>query len=205
MSDVDRAIREIADIRAQMAMSTRFRGYAPGVVGVIGLAALALLAMQIAWPARFAADDRQFVLLWGLLMAAGFLVIGTEAIVRAHRENGRMAHPMLAAAMRVVVPTGMISAAVPLVVLAYAPDAAWIVPGIWQMLIGLVAFASYPSMPRSIVWPGAWFQGSGAAGLIMAGQHGALTPLLVGVPFAIGHLGIALSLAEAEGSVGNGG
>lgn len=196
MSDVERAIAQIADIRAQLAASTRFRGYAPEAVGMMGLLSLMITLIQIAWPARFASSDQQFVIFWGLLLAAGCFLIAFEAVVRTLRDNNGMASPILLSAMRVVLPGAIMTAAVPAVVLVYAPQVSWIVPGIWQMLIGLVAFASYPSMPRTIVWPGAWFLLFGAAGLFLAGQHGGLTPILVGGPFIIGHLAIAWTLSD---------
>ncbi|KHK91227.1 hypothetical protein [Novosphingobium malaysiense] len=70
MSDVDRAIAQIADIRAQLAVSTRFSGFAPAAVGMVGLMSVMITVLQLAWPHRFAADDTQFVIIWGLLMAS---------------------------------------------------------------------------------------------------------------------------------------
>ncbi|MCJ2188676.1 hypothetical protein [Novosphingobium beihaiensis] len=196
MSEVEQAIAQIADIRAQLAASTRFRGYAPEAVGMIGLLSLMIMLMQLVWPARFAESDQQYVMIWGLLMAAGCLLIAAEAILRTRRARDHMAQPMLLSAMRIVVPAAVIAAAVPVAILAYAPKAAWIVPGIWQMLISLVAFASYATMPRRIVWPGAWFLLSGSAGLFLAGAQGGLTPLVVGVPFVAGHFAIAWALSD---------
>lgn len=198
MSEVEQALAQIADIRAQLAASTRFRGYAPEAVGTVGAMSLAALLLELLWPESFAASDRQLVMTWGLLLAAGCLAIAVEAIVRTLREDDRMASPMLLGALRVIFPGCVIVLVVPFVVLAYAPQVAWIVPGIWQMLIGFVAFASWSSMPRRIVWPAAWYLVSGAAGLILAGRLGGLTPLMVGVPFVVGHCAIAWVLMEKE-------
>ncbi|MCJ2176955.1 hypothetical protein [Novosphingobium album (ex Hu et al. 2023)] len=198
MSEVEQAIAQIADIRAQLAASTRFRGYAPEAVGVVGLLSLMITVMQVVWPDRYAANDQQYVLIWGLLMAAGCLLIAGEAILRTYRTSDRMAHPMLISAMRTVIPATVMAAVIPAAVLVYAPQAAWIVPGFWQMQISLVAFASYSMMPRKIIWPGAWFLFSGGAGLFLAGAHGGLTPLVAGAPFVIGHFAIAWALRERK-------
>ena len=199
MSEVEQAIAQIADIRAQLAASTRFRGYAPEAVGVIGLLSLMIMLLQLAWPGHFAAGDRQYVLVWGLLMAAGCLLIAVEALLRTRRAKDHMARPMLLSAIRIVVPATVIAATVPLAVLAYAPQVSWIVPGVWQMLIGLVAFASYSTMPRRIVWPAAWFLLSGVVGLFLAGAQGGLTPLVAGGPFVAGHFAIAWALSDKGG------
>lgn len=198
MSDVEQAIAQIADIRARLAASSRFHGYAPESVALLGLLSLALIVVQMGWPDRFAGSDQQIVRTWGLLLLAGFLGIAVDAIFRTLRDNDRMASPALVSALRVVVPGTVMAAGVPVAVLAYAPQACWIVPGIWQMLIGLVTFGSYPLMPRRIVLPGAWYMLSGLAALFLAGRQGGLSPALVGAPFVVGHLAIAWILFDRE-------
>jgi hypothetical protein len=198
MSDVQQAIAQIADIRAQLAASTRFRGYAPGAVGMVGLLSLLVLLMQVIWPDRFAANDGQIVLAWGLVLTGGCVAIAVEAVVRTLRANDGMANKMLFAAMRVLVPGIVVAVAVPAAVLTYAAEVTWIVPGIWQMIIGLAAFASYSSMPRGIVWPAAWCLLCGAVGMFVAGGNGGLTPLLAGGPLVVAHLSIAWVLLDKE-------
>jgi hypothetical protein len=102
-----------------------------------------------------------------------------------------MAAAMLQGASRTVLPISATGIVVAAVVLAYAPAMAWIVPGIWQMLIGLVAFASYATMPRAIVWPAAWYLAAGAAVMALSGASGSISPLLAGGPLVIGHFAIA--------------
>lgn len=191
MSDVERAIAQIADIRAQIAASTRFRGYAPEMVAVIGLVSLLLMLAQIAWPARLAVNDRQQVLTWGALLVVAGLVMAIEAISRSRREHGGMAGAMLQGALRTVLPVTIVGIVVAVAVLVYAPQLCWLLPGIWQMLIGVIAFASFATMPRAIVWPAAWYICSGAAVLMTSGRLGLVTPLLAGGPFVAGHFAIA--------------
>ena len=198
MSDVEQAIAQIADIRARLAASSRFRGYAPESVAILGLLSAVLTAMQVLWPDRFAASGVQLVRDWGLLLAGGCLCIAAEAVLRTLRANDGMASPALLTALRVVIPSTVMAASVCAAVIVYAPQACWIVPGTWQMLIGLAVFSSYPFMPRRIAWPGTWFMISGAAGLFLAGRQGDLSPLQVGVPFVVGHVGIAWALFEKE-------
>lgn len=198
MSEVEHALAQIADIRAQLAATTRFRGYAPEAVGMVGVMSLGALLLELVWPRRFAASDGQLVMTWGLLLAAGCLAIAIEAIVRTLRANDRLASSMLFGALRVVVPGSVIALVVPFAVLAHAPQVSWIVPGVWQMLIGFVAFASWSSMPRGIVWPAAWYLGTGALGVFLAGSAGELSPLVVGLPFVVGHFAIAWVLMDKE-------
>lgn len=199
MNDIEKAISDISDIRSRMAASTRFRGYAPEAVAVIGMVSLLVMAAQLAWPDRLAASDRQQVLVWGTVLLASGLTVGVEAIARSRHEHGGMAGSMLQGAMRIVVPVMLVSAAIALAVLAYAPEATRLLPGAWQMLIGVVAWASYPTMPRGIVWPALWYLGSGAGVMLLAGNAGALSPLLCGGPLVVGHLAIAWVLYREGG------
>lgn len=194
MNDLDHALAQVSQIRLQLAATTRFRGYAPEAVAVIGMVALLVTVAQSLWPARYAASDRQLVLAWGMVLVVSSLAIATEAIARARSQHGGMARSMLHSAMRVVLPITAVGAVIAAVVLAYAPQMAWIVPGIWLMLIGLVAFASYATMPRAIIWPGIWYIAAGAGVMVLAGRSGALAPWMIGGPMVVGHIAIALIL-----------
>lgn len=197
MGEIEQAIARIGDIRAQLAGQRRFRGYAPESVALLGLASLAVTLLQVFWPERFAPDDATIVRSWAMVMTGGFIGICVEATARTIHA-GDMAKASLAAALRVVLPATVMAAALPVAVLRFAPTASWIIPGFWHLLIGMVAFASYPQMPRRIVWPAGWYLATGTAGLLLAGSRGSLSPLLVGAPFIVGHFAIAWTLLEKE-------
>lgn len=191
MNDIERALSDISDIRSQLAASTRFRGYAPEAVAMIGLVSLAVMLAQIAWPDRLAASNAQQVLVWGAVLVASSITVVTEAITRSRRQHGGMAGAMMRGAFRIQMPTSAIGIVVAAVVYLRAPEALWIVPGLWQMLIGVVAFSSTTTLPRTIVWPALWYLLSGTAVMWLAGQDGQLTPLMTGGPLVAGHLAIA--------------
>jgi hypothetical protein len=199
MNDIERAISEISDIRSQLAASTRFHGYAPEAVAVIGLVSLGVMLAQIAWPAVLAANSAQIALVWGIVLLAGALTVAVEAISRSRRQHAGMAGAMLRGAMRVAAPVVLLGGIVGGCVLAFAPQTAWLLPGFWQMLAGIVAFASYTTMPRGIVWPGVWYLVCGALVMIGAGLRQDITPLMAGGPLVPGHLAIAW-LLHREGS-----
>ncbi|MCB2076291.1 MAG: hypothetical protein KDE55_01195 [Novosphingobium sp.] len=191
MNDVERALSEISDIRSRMAASTRFRGYAPEAVAISGLLSFVVMLAMMIWPERFAASDIQQALLWGAVMLAGSLTIFGEVIGRTRRQHGGMAEAMLRGAMRTVLPISLVCLVPALVVILHAPQVAWLLPGLWQMLIGVAAFASYSSMPRGIVWPASWYLLTGAAVTLVSASDNALSPLLCGIPFIVGHIWIA--------------
>ena len=191
MNDIERAISDISDIRSRLAASTRFHGYAPEAVAVIGLLSLAVVLAQLAWPGVLARDSAQVAVVWGIVIFASGTTMAAEAITRSRRQHGGMAGAMLRGAMRVAVPVMAVNIVTGVSVLTFAPEVSWLLPGVWQMLVGIVAFASYSTMPRGIVWPAAWYLLCGAVVTIAAGAAQSVTPLMAGGPYVVGHLVIA--------------
>jgi hypothetical protein len=191
VKDIERAISEISDIRSQLAASTRFRGYAPEAVAMIGFVSLGVMLAQIAWPDSLAASDSQQVLIWGAVLVASGLTMAGEAISRSRHQHGGMAGAMLKGAIRALLPICAVGVVVAAIVFLHAPEITWLLPGLWQMLVGVGVFASYSTMPRAIIWPALWFLVAGAAMMWLAGGKGHLTPLICGGPFVAGHLAIA--------------
>ena len=74
----------------------------------------------------------------------------------------------------------------PLFLLRYAPEAIWIMPGLWQLLVSLGIFASIRSLPRSMSLAGAWYFLGGFVGLVWASTTKTLSPWQMGVPFFLG-------------------
>jgi len=149
---------------------------------------------QLMAPQNFTGGDTGLVKLWGGMLLVGSLSILSEAVGRARRQHRTMARAMLASALRTVAPTGFACLVVTAVVLGRAPQFVWVLPGLWQILVGIAAFASYATMPRGIGWPALFYLGAGAMVLALSASRGALDPVLCGAPFIIGHLWIAFLL-----------
>lgn len=196
MNDIERALAQISDIKAQLAASTRFRGYAPEVlVGVAVLAALLTLALTV-WQDRLQTDGIQQVVIWGTFLVLANLAIGAEAVTRSRRQHGGMGPAMLQSALRIQLPVTAVGIIIAFGVCRYAPDAAWIVPGIWLLLIALVALASRPMLPDRVVWAGIWYLVTGTMAIVLAGQAERFSPWMFGVPHFVGHLFIAWVLKQ---------
>ena len=194
MNEIERAISEISDIRSQLAASTRFRGYAPEAVAMVGVLSLAVLLAQTVWPARLAANNAQIALVWGLVLLVSGAVIGIEAVSRARHRHGGMAAAMLRGAGLTAVPIGFAGLVIGVAVLVFAPELAWVLPGAWQMLVGVVGLGSHATLPRGILWPGLWYMVSGALVCLLSGLRQEITPAMAGIPFIIAHFAIAWSL-----------
>lgn len=196
MDQIERALSDIDAIRAQMASSTRFRGFAPELLVAIAGLCLLVLAAQALWSERLAASDLHHVLVWGTVLAVSQAVMAVEAVVRTRRLHGALADPLLHSALRSHLPFAAAAVILAIGVCRFAPDAAWLVPAIWLWLIALTACASQAFLPRRIGWAGVWYGLTGTGVLVLAGGGGGLAGWMVGLPLAIGHLLLAWALRD---------
>ncbi|WP_206046985.1 hypothetical protein, partial [Mangrovimicrobium sediminis] len=75
---------------------------------------------------------------------------------------------------------------------------AMLLPGLWQILVGLLGFSVVRSLPRNIVWVSAWYFACGAGVLMAAARVGQLQPWMMGVPLVLGQLMVAVIMNHAE-------
>ncbi len=197
MTDLERAMADVAFIQQRLAASTRFDALTPQAVGATGLLSLLAATAQTAWPEALAGDPARYVTFWTSVAIIAVALIGGEALGRARRLHGSMADVLIASALRLLLPFGVAGAALAFVLLRAAPDAAWMLPGLWQMLIALAGISAASSLPRAIVWPAGWYFASAAAVLMIAAGTRTLDPWLMGIPFGIGQIAVAYVLHRA--------
>ena len=197
MNDFDSALDDIASLREQLAASSRFQGLAPGVVALTGALAVALAAWQTA-------PHESNLFIWVLLAAICAFMIGTEAIIRARTLHRSMAGRMLSTTLNRFMPMAAAGAVAGIVVLLRVPEHARLLPGIWQLLMGVGIFAVLPSLPRQMIWAAAFYFVAAAGSLSLSGQDGAPTAWLMGVPFGIGQWIVAAILHHASKGTSHG-
>ncbi|SFR89498.1 hypothetical protein [Sphingomonas jatrophae] len=201
MSEIDHALSQLAFIQDRMAASTRFRGLAPVAVAGTGVLAAAVAAAQ---SLGFAGghDAIGFVLSWTVTAVAAAGLIGVEALDRARRLHAGMPDTMLAGTLRLLLPFGAVGAVATLVIVQSAPQVIWILPGLWQLLIALIGFSAAGTLPKAIMWPAGWYFLCGTATLLIAARSLSATPWMMGVPFGIGQILVAVILHRAGGRDG---
>lgn len=194
MNELDSALSQIADMRASMAAGTRFRGFAPEAVAFTALLALIVASAQSAFPETLAEGSLRYVAVWTAAAILASVVVAVEALARSRREHGPLADLLLGSALRLFLPFAAAGAAVAFILCRIAPEAAWALPGLWQILIALAGFAAGSALPRAIVWPAGWYFASGTMVLALAAQDATLSPWMMGAPFAVGQAWVALIL-----------
>ncbi|MFM1816668.1 MAG: hypothetical protein RLZ98_3363 [Pseudomonadota bacterium] len=199
MRDLDRALADISRIREQLAAGTMFRGFGPMVMAATGALALLTATAQSVWPATFAASAESYLYTWTATAVLACILIGFEMVARSKRHHGGLADQMIFNAVELFLPAGFAGAALTGVVLRFAPEAAWMLPGLWQLLVALGLFAAVRMLPRTIAIAAGWYFVAGIAVLIIASADKALAPWLMGLPFAVGQMLIAVVLHFASG------
>ena len=102
-----------------------------------------------------------------------------------------MALSMLQSALEQFLPAIVAGGLLTLVLPAVAPDSAWLLPGLWQVIFSLGVFASCRLLPRATFVVGVWYLFCGLGCLALLGATKSLSPWAMGIPFAVGQFLVA--------------
>jgi len=199
MRDLDKALADIIAIRSQLAAGTAFRGYGPAAVAATSVVALITALLQhylLADPTR---QPVVFFVGWGAAALVSSVMIWTEMVARSRRHHSGLADAMVHQAVEQFLPAAVAGILLAVMLWKFAPEALWLLPGLWQVLVSLGVFASVRSLPRSVALGGAWYFVAGFAVLLIASQSHTLSPWTMGLPFVIGQALMAAILYFASG------
>lgn len=194
MSELQRALAEIAAIRGQVARATQFRGYGPLTLAATGLLAALAAATQAALISDAARHPAAYLDIWTGTAVLSLILIGVEAISRSRRAHSTLALPMLRSAGAEFLPAIVAGLLITVVIDRNEPRSIWMLPGLWQVVFSLGVFSSCRLLPRPMFAVGLWYLMTGL--LVLADGNGgnALSPWAMGVPFGIGQILVAAVL-----------
>lgn len=181
VNDIEATLRDLAHVRAQLAASSRFEGLAPGVIAMTGGFAFALGLWQ-------RQSHETGLIDWIALAAVSALAVMIESIARARTRHRILAWRMMGAALGRFLPVIAAGGLAGLAILLFAPAQARVLPGLWQILIGVGGFAIVPSLPRGMALAAGFYLATGAVSLALAGQPAVPLWLLMALPFGTGQL-----------------
>lgn len=190
MSDLNRALVDIRDIRRQVARTTEFRGYGPLTLSATAALALLAGAVQSRWLPEPASAPVEYVALWLSTAVFCAALIASQMVGRAKRLHSGMADEMIRMAVAQFLPAGIAGALVPVILLRAPHEVFWMLPGVWQIIFSLGVFASCKCLPRPMLLVGAWFMVTGLACLAI-GDERALAPATMAGAYGIGMMLVA--------------
>jgi hypothetical protein len=189
MSELDKALADIVEIKSRLAQSSEFLGLGPAALAASGVLAFAVAFAQSLWsPAN---QPIPYFTAWVATAITASALIGAEMLRRADRHHAGLADQMIREAVLNFVPAGAIGAGLLAFFALYAPDQVWMIPGLWLLLVSLGIFAAARSLPRALGLAGAWYLLSGFAVLLLAARDHTLSPWAMGLPFTVGQLLVA--------------
>jgi hypothetical protein len=189
MQDLHKALADIDAIKRQVARGTQFRGYGPATIALTGILAAIAAREQVAG----------YLTIWIAAAAISAALIGAETITRSRRLHSDLADEMIYAAIEQLIPVGVAGALLTVVLVRFAPETLWMLPGLWQILFSLGVFASCRLLPKELFAVGAWYLSSGLLCLAVAPNGELLSPWAMGVPFGVGQLIMAGILYQTLG------
>ncbi|MFL6446835.1 MAG: hypothetical protein ACJ746_04015 [Bryobacteraceae bacterium] len=202
MNDLYRALGDINSIRRQVANTTEFRGYGPATLATT--AAFAIVAGTVQQLCLPDAGKHIFVYLtiWISTALLSAVLTSVQMHTRARRMHSGLSDEMIRMAVEQFLPSIVAGLLVTAVLLGSAPQTAWVLPGVWQIIYSLGIFSSCRFLPRAIFTAGGWYLITGLA-CIAIGDFRAFSPAAMAVPFAVGQLFIAGVLLFSENEARN--
>ena len=194
MTDLHKALSEISAIRGQIARGAEFRGYGPATLTATGVLALLAAAAQGHWLKAPERDIAAYLSIWIATAALSLIIISVETITRARRVHSGFAKQMVHSAAEQFLPAIVAGLLLTVVLLRYAPQSLWMLPGLWQIVFSLGVFASCRFLPRPMFAVGVWYLTAGLICLALGGGQRAFWPWAMGVPFGVGQLLVAAVL-----------
>jgi hypothetical protein len=180
------ALEQIAEIRSRMAQSEVFRGYRAIPAALSGLLALLAGMLQPLIVPEPVNHLGLYVGFWIVVASISVLMVLLTIAVRDWLLGSSETRKLTWLALWQFVPGIFAGFAVTLIIARYAPEAGWLLPGLWQLFFSQGVFASCRFLPRAAYGVGGFYLLSGISTLLLAQQDAALSPLAMALPFGVG-------------------
>jgi hypothetical protein len=201
MQELRKALADIDAIKGQVARATEFRGYGPATVALTGVVAMLAACVQALWLDRPREQVGAYLAIWVGAAVISTALIGAETVTRSRRLHFAMADEMIYAALEQLIPATVTGALLTFVLVRFAPESLWMLPGLWQILFSLGVFASCRLLPKALFAAGAWYLASGLIVLALSAGGPFWSPWAMAIPFGIGQLIVAGILYRTLGGL----
>src|SRR5258707_1226064 len=124
-----------------------------------------------------------YLTLWVGAAVLSAFASGIEMLLHVRGHGTALDRSITWLAVSQFLPCLVAGALLTFVLVIFAPDAIWVLPGLWQILFSLGIFASYRLLPRATFGVAVFYLCAGVICLATARGDAALTPWVMGVPF----------------------
>jgi len=199
MTDLERALADIAEVRERLGHVQRFKGYSGLAAAISG--AFAFAAGVVQWllvPAiRTSHDGHLYFAIWFACCAAA-MVVNYGAIAHWYVNDATARERWQTTTVGfAILPALILGAALSFALLR--ADLFALLPAVWYGCYGVGLLASHTMLPRSVLPIAAAFLAAGI-GLLFASHDLALSPVVPALGFGAGQIAIGiLVMREGEG------
>jgi len=191
--DLREALTQISEIRQQVARTETFRGYRAAPVAFSGVVAWTAAFCQYAWMRPPAADAPAgeimgYLSLWVGAALLSMVVTGVFMWLHCWQSRLTLTRSFTAIAIGQFVPCVAAGGLLMFVLLYHAPEALWMLPGLWSILFSLGIFASWRLLPKAVFWIAVHYLIAGILCLMFAKGANAFSPWAMALPFGLGQL-----------------
>ncbi|MGE3821285.1 MAG: hypothetical protein AB7I30_17865 [Isosphaeraceae bacterium] len=184
--ELHEALSQITEIRQQMARTEVFRGYRAGPVAFSGVLAVSASLTQGLWLPYPAQRLGAYLGLWvGTAIVSG-AAAGLGMFLRAKGPGRSLRREITWLAIEQFVPCIAAGALLTIVLVRSAPEASWMLPGLWQIMYSLGIFASCRLLPRATFGVALFYLLTGLTTLTLAKGDAAFSPWAMGLSFGVG-------------------
>jgi hypothetical protein len=199
MTDLERALADIAEVRERLGHVQRFKGYSGLAAAISGVFAFAAGVVQwLLVPAvRTSLDGHLYFAIWFACCAAA-MVVNYGAIAHWYINDATARERWQTATVGfAILPALILGAALSFALLR--ADFFAFLAAVWYGCYGVGLLASHTMLPRAVLPISAAFLAAGI-GLLFAPPAVALSPWILGIGFGAGQIAIGvLVMREREG------
>jgi hypothetical protein len=184
--ELHEALSQISEIRRQMARTSVFRGYRSATAAFSGMVAIAAAATQSLVVANPVKDVKGYLCVWLAAALVGVVAAASEMIVRCRRSNSPLQKELTVQAVEQFVPSLAAGALLTLVMVMFAHEEIWLLPGLWAVMFSLGVFASRRVLPGAITVVGFYYLLAGLLCIALTDPWTAFRPWTMAIIFAPG-------------------
>lgn len=192
--ELQEALAQISEIRTRIARTETFRGYRSATVGFSGGLAVGGSLLQAVWIPKPIENVSAFLTLWIAIAVVSLAVTGFEMIVRGRRASSPWTVRLAWMAAEQFLPCVLAGGLLTFVLVMYADETLWMLPGLWSIIFSLGVFASCRLLPRASFFVAVYYLVAGILCLAFAQGTAALSPWSMAGTFGIGQLTTAAIL-----------
>jgi hypothetical protein len=186
VSDVSRALEQIAQIHEQLAKTEIYRGWRSLPVACSGLVGLTAAGWQTATSRPV--DSANFIMFWVAVGAVALLVgcceIGWHYLLRATETERRRSRQVIGQFLPALVAGALVTGAF----LRAGSSLTALLPGLWAVFFGVGIFSARPYIPRASGWVALYYWTAGLVLLWFTPMMTVPSTWTVGGTFGVGQL-----------------